>query len=212
MLARNITIPHRFVVFTDNINAALDKDIEPYPLWKEHRHLGHQSWRQEFPQCYVRLKAFSRDETLREILGPRYVSIDLDCVVVGNLDGILSRTEDFLIYRYPIARTVDRLQPYNGSMWMMDFGARPQVWEDFKGTNSLKRFENPEMQHFLQTDQGWLAYKLGVDEKGWSDKDGIHSRSWLEHKRQALPENARIVFFNGKLKPWDYLWIGENYK
>jgi len=212
MLDRNITIPHRFVVFTDNINAPFDHEIEPYPLWKDFHLLKTHTvrWRREFPQCYVRLRAFSREKEMRAILGPRYVSIDLDCVVLGNLDAILSRNEDFLIYRKPILVSADRENPYNGSMWMMDTGARPEVWEDFKGESSL--LEMPKDLRFHTTDQGWMLHKLGLDEKGWGMDDGVFSWKYLSEKAMRPPENAKIIFFHGKLKPEHYLFIAEAYR
>jgi len=222
MIHRNLTLPHRFVLFTDYFDRAaiqnpkseienpFDPLIDALPLWDDYHLLGNPVWRPEFPQCYVRLKAFSKE--MVAVLGPRFASIDLDCIVVGNLDEILGRTEDFVIYRQPARQSFDKAQPYNGSMWLMNTGCRPRVWEDFHGAESLAPFVgDPKREHFLQTDQGWMAFTLGLQEQGWSDRDGVVMWSWLQHKGWKLPDNARIVFFNGKTKPWDYLWIGENY-
>ena len=213
MIDRHLALPHRFIVFTDNVDANFDSNIKPHQLWDDYHLLKNPAWRVQFPQCYVRLKAFSRDDEMREILGPRFVSVDLDCVVVGDLDPLFSRDEDFLIYRHPVQQTKDRLQPYNGSLWMMNTGARAQVWENFKGAESLKQFVNrPDKEHFLQTDQGWICAVLGTKEPGWGMEDGVYMWSYLHHKVMKLPADARIVFFNGAWKPEDYFWIKENYR
>jgi len=210
MIDRNLKLPHHFMLFTDQPNGKYDSMIDVRPLWSDYHLLGNPVWRAEFPQCYVRLKAFSRE--FAEIVGKRYASIDLDCIVTGSLDRLLGRTEDFLIYRHPVQRTFDKAQPYNASMWLMDTGCRPAVWEDFRGRKSLAPLlDDPDKAHFLQTDQGWIAYKCGLEEKGWTADDGVIMWSWMQHKAVGLPDNARIVFFNGKVKPWNYLWIAKNY-
>ena len=45
--------------------------------------------------------------------------LDLDCVVTGNLDPVLGRSEDFIAWK-----DIAPPQPYCGSMVMMDAGAR----------------------------------------------------------------------------------------
>src|SRR5689334_1685231 len=75
MIHRNLTLPHRFVVFTDRPDAYFDPLITPIPLWSDWRDLKKDNWP---TNCYVRLKVFS--EEMRGILGDRFVSIDLDCV------------------------------------------------------------------------------------------------------------------------------------
>jgi hypothetical protein len=212
MIHRHLSIPHRFVLFTDQPDAGYDPLIEPHLIWKDYLFLGNPHWRPDFPQCYARLKLFSRDPELCAILGPRFVSIDLDCVVTGNLDKILGRREEFLMYRHPVQYQHDKVQPYNCSLWMMDTGCRPRVWEDFRGEASLKPFYGkPKLEHFLQTDQGWMCYKLGTKEKGWAMKDGIYMFSWIIRANVKLPADAKMVIFNGRHKPWDLGWIASNY-
>ena len=201
---RNLTLPHRFVLLTDKPKWKFDPLIEKIPLWDDWRNVRSEAWREEFPQCLVRLKAFSRD--MRAILGDRFVSIDLDCSVVGNLDAILGRTEDFLICLRPLPRRSVNI--YQARMWMMNAGARENVWLDFKGAKSLRKIAQefaPEVaRHYLATDQGWLLYKLGRHEAGWKANDGVYFWPWLKEtgRDQDLPKNARIVFFPGMEKPW----------
>jgi hypothetical protein len=81
-----------------------------------------------------RLRLFSDD--MRELLGPRFIAMDLDCVVTGDLTPIFQRTEPFVINAY---NTTERDQRYNGSMILMDAGARAKVWEYVRPGESAAR-------------------------------------------------------------------------
>lgn len=196
MIHQHLSIPHRFVLVTDQPDADYDPLITTVPLWDDWREVPNPKWGPKKPKCYVRLKAFSKEA--REILGPRFVSIDLDCLVLGSLDALFMRKEDFLICK--------RIHPtyYNGSMWMMTAGARSFVWEDFNGAQSVA-----EAQKFIGSDQAWLCYRLGPNEKGWQDvRDGVYGWTRIKNTRSYYrepPRNARIIFFYGGAKPWN-LW------
>ena len=206
MIHRNLTIPHRFIVVTDFAESEFSRLIEPLPLWDDWRDLVNPTWGLNHYTCYVRLKAFSR--AAREFFGPRFVSIDLDCVVLGNLDALFQRDDEFLIYRRPVLMTpFDELNCYQASMWMMDAGARAQVWEKFRGASSVH-----DARQYLGTDQGWLRHILGPDEKGWDVTDGVYGWPQLRDNHNysgSPPKGAKIVFFYGKQKPWEIASIGR---
>jgi hypothetical protein len=84
---RNLRLPHEFVCITD-IPAGIDPAIRIVRLWNDHRNLG---------GSYVRLRAFAAD--MRDVLGPRFAWLDLDCVITGNLDPVLGRSEDFIAWK-----------------------------------------------------------------------------------------------------------------
>lgn len=198
MIHRNLSLPHRFVLMTDDPGASYDPLIEPVALWDDWRTLKNPAWPASKPQCYVRLKAFAREA--EAIFGARFVSMDLDCIVVGSLDPLFQRTEDFLIFRRFQLTSRDRLNCYNASMWMMTAGARAQVWEDFKGEESVKA-----ARQFMGSDQAWIHYKLGLKEPGWTSQDGVYGWPRIRDDsryREKPPPNARIIFFYGGFKPW----------
>jgi hypothetical protein len=220
MLERHLTMPHRFVLLTDVVSQDFDPLIEVIPLWNDWRDLERKAWGRSKPFCYVRLKAFS--EEMRAVLGPRFVSIDLDCVVLQNLDPVLERDEDFLIIRRPPpSGYVKNLGPYQASMWMMNAGVRAKVFSEFKGHESIVA-----ARQYVGSDQAWMNHILPPDEKGWTEADGVYNFLNLYktgHFKAAPPRGARIVFFNGTLKPWqfcddarrgrtDYRWVAENYR
>ena len=203
MIDRNLTLPHRFVCATDWPLDSFGPLIEPIPLWDDWRELQNPKWGPQKPHCYVRLKAFSREAG--ELIGPRFVSIDLDCLVLDCLDPLFSRTEDFLIFHRFIDAQRPRIvnNPYNGSMWMMTAGARAQVWQDFNGEQSVLQ----ALGH-IGTDQAWITHKLGREEAGWDYRDGVFGWPNIQgdgRYEKEPPPGARLIFFYGEEKPWHYL-------
>lgn len=201
MVSRNLTIPHRLLCITDNPAGI---DIDTYPLWDEFSNLSAPHWpKNKRPQCYRRIKAFDPD--MRKVLGKRFASIDLDCVVTGCLDPILSREEDFIICESPKKRHNN----YVGCMWMMDTGCRPQVYHEF-GQQAVDKAKS-----WTGSDQAWVMQKLGRGEAVWNQDDGIYS--YRNDKRNLPIDNMRIVFFNGKNNPWDehiqkqHSWVQQHY-
>lgn len=195
MVARNLSLPHEFVCITDMPNG-LDRRIRVLPLPK----VPTVYWSARRPNCFRRLWAFS--EEARAMIGDRIASFDLDCVVTGSLDLLVSRPEPFIIWRDTIHRN-----QYNGSFWVMTAGSRRQVWDEFKGNASLSRMTGKG------SDQGWISTVLGPNEATFTAKDGV-----LSYKREvrngALPTGAKLVIFHGKPDPWEvnHSWVRECYK
>ncbi len=179
-LRRHLALPHDVVCITDD-PAGLASHIRVIPLWPEGRELG---------ACWCRLKAFSPE--MASLIGPRFVWIDLDSIVVGPLDPLFDRPDPFLLYRSDSVPGT----PYNGSLVMMDAGARAEVWSSFDPARS------PALAHdagFLGSDQSWIAYVLGRNEPVWTRDDGVLHFS-LDCVPD-LPDHGRIVFFPGVFKP-----------
>lgn len=209
MVARHYPHPHRFSVITDQMDAGFDREIRVVPLWGEHAQ-RESIYGVDTPSCYRRLKAFSPD--MGKVLGQRFVSIDLDVVVTGDLSSVLNRTEDFIIWGPDGRKT-----PYNGSMWMMNAGARAQVWERFQ-QNPERCIAQALAAGFYGSDQAWMCYALGPNEKRWKAEDGVYSyRMHLKNNRGILPKDARMVIFEGHYDPISPAtralcpWIEEHY-
>lgn len=193
MVARHYPRPHRFICITDDPRG-IDPGIEVVPIWDEHKDLLNPTWSWA-PSCYRRLRAFSAD--FREIAGERFVSIDLDCVVLGDLRPLWDRTEDFVMYASNHAK-----YHLNGSMFMMTAGCRREVWDTFDPDNS-PRIANAAGNN--GSDQGWIQHVLGRDQPTWTNKDGIFAylKDCERLRRGRLPDGARLVVFHGKKNPWD---------
>jgi len=190
MVARGYPAPHRFVCLTDDPRG-LDPDIEALPLWTDFANVPNP-WGPRNPSCYRRLKLFAPD--IATVLGERVVSMDLDCVVTGDLRPLWDRPEDFIIWGDTNRRTL-----YNGSMFLLRAGTRPQVWERFDPKTSPGRAKAAGQ---FGSDQGWIGYVLGKGETRWTQRDGVYSfRNDLKGNGR-LPADARIVFFHGHGDPW----------
>jgi hypothetical protein len=141
--------------------------------------------------------------------GDRVVNLDLDMVVTGALDPLFDREDDFTILQ---GINTTNPCPYNGSIWMLRAGARPDVWSDFSLENYAK-FKVPV--HAFPDDQGWF-HTLMPTAGAWGPKDGVYGfrkKHWPSG--EALPEGARIVAFPGWRDPskFEHLdWVQSNWR
>jgi hypothetical protein len=156
MIDRHYDKPYQKICITDDPEG-IDKDVKIVPLWDDYRDMG---------GCFVRLKMFSSE--MRKILGPRFVSIDLDCVIVDDLSPLLDREDDFIIWGDP-----ERVVKFCGSFWMMDAGVREEVWVGF----------NPDLYKVRAngtykggTDQVRITHCLEKrSESMWTKEDGVYN-------------------------------------
>ena len=207
-VARHYPHPHRFVCVTDD-PTGIDPQIETYPLGDLFLDLVNPSFASG-PNCYPRLRAFSPE--FEEIAGRRFVSIDLDTVITGDLSPLFNRPEDFVIYA-----SVQAKNAYCGAMFMMTAGSRRQVWDQFDPSTS-PRLSNAAGHN--GSDQGWIEYILGRNEATWTAADGIFAYRWdcLKDRRGGLPPNCRMVAFHGQFDPWSEIaqaqspWIKDHYR
>jgi hypothetical protein len=130
-----------------------------------------------------------------ETFGPRFVSLDIDCVIVRDMIPVWDREEPFVIWGDTNPQTL-----YNGSMMLLKAGARPQVWEKFDPKTSPAK---AQASGNFGSDQAWISYCLGKGEAKWTQADGVFSfRNEIQRKGGALPGHARIVMFHGNIDPW----------
>lgn len=202
MVRRNLTIPHRLACVTDT-PAGIDPSVGIIPPPRDFEDERLSTWRADRPQCLRRLAMFRRDAGA--IFGERFVCMDVDCVVDGNLDGLFSRSEDIVLYATPNAAS-HNCRPYNGSLLMMTAGARPHVYETF----STEAAEEAG-RRYLGSDQAWISHVLGPNEATWGIGDGV---VWWGHWRARA--GYRLVFFQGHPKPWDIVgrneWVRQRYR
>jgi hypothetical protein len=90
MLKANVTMPFRLICVTDD-PGGLDDRIEVIPLW-DHFPVANRGAK---PNCYRRLYAFSKEA--EALFGKKFVSIDLDLVILKNIDSLFEGGEDFKI-------------------------------------------------------------------------------------------------------------------
>lgn len=203
MVARHYKKPHRFICITDMPEGM---DCETYPLWNDHARILNP-WGTRNPSCYRRLKLFS--EWAGTVFGPRFVSLDLDTVILDDMSPIWDVDVDFKIWG-----DTNRHTPYNGSMFMMKAGARKQVWEKF---DPIASPHASRKMGYFGSDQAWIGTCLGPNEAKWTQKDGVYSyRNDIKLKGGILPAGAKIVMFHGVVDPWSpsaqmHPWVRTNY-
>jgi hypothetical protein len=207
MVARHYKSEHEFVCITDNWRN-LDSAVRVIPLWKDYGSLQspHGGYN---PSCYRRLKLFSPEAA--EIIGnDRFVSLDLDTVIVNDCAPLWNRPEDVVFWG-----DSSRTTPYNGSMWLLRAASRTKVWTEFDPVESPRQAGR---RGFHGSDQAWLSYIL-PGEPRWTAEDGVLSyRCHIKQNGYKLLPNSRIVFFNGHVDPWSVTarrncsWIDEHYR
>jgi hypothetical protein len=208
MVDRHYSKPHRKICVT-NLSKGIDGSIEIVRDTEDFANVGNPSGGHN-PSCYRRLRMFRRDAGAT--FGDRIVSMDLDTVIVGALDPLFDRKEDFVIWSQSDRRSRGWV---NGSLMMLTAGARPEVWERFDPRKSPIQARSAGS---AGSDQGWIGYILGKKQATWTEKDGVYSyRVHIAPKGNELPANARIVNFHGHADPWDYNcqqvpWIRTHYR
>lgn len=203
MVKRNIQLPFNYVLITDNISPEVNKDIKQIKLWDKHRELG---------GCFHRLFTFSKE--FEEYVGDRFVAMDLDMVITGDITPLLNHDLDFIYYKM---RGSDGTGwRMNNQMYMMKTGSRSFVWEQFDADPKKVM----DMRVGPGTDQGVTNALLDLDnEYHWIQGDAIYDmrQDFIETGRTELPEGTRIVMWPGPRDPmqtaWQekYSWINENY-
>ena len=201
MVRKHTTVPLRFICVTDD-KRGINSAIETITLWNEFRDLG---------GCFTRLVCFKRDF---DLFGDKFLSIDLDCIITGNIDHILSRDEDFIMWSPDECDLSRRVVKYCGSMWLLKVGSHPEVYESFDpAVVSEHRRKNVYMGG---SDQRQISNCVkGIPTFG--RKDGVYNFIPDMAMDKSLPDKATILFFNGPYLPDDpgllvvSPWIKDHY-
>jgi hypothetical protein len=113
MVARNLHVPHRFICVTDDTNG-MDTRIESAPLWPVDLVDAH---------CSIRMKQF--DRAVASVLGERFLTIDLDVVIVGDITPIVTRTEPLVCYLAQYCNL------YGGGLHLQTAGVLQGLWDAY---------------------------------------------------------------------------------
>lgn len=199
---RNLTEAHRFICFTDR-ERNLGAGIEQWPIKVEDYRLT------QVKGCFARLRLFDPNwqRQLGLVDGDRIVNLDIDLVVTGELDPLFNRADGFTILQ---GVNSQNLCPYNGSVWMLRAGYRPDVWRDFSLEAAVK-----VPFHSFPDDQGWFWHKM-PDAGAWTPADGVYGfqkPGWPNG--EALPDSARMVAFFGWRDPSKFThldWVQTHWR
>lgn len=207
MLARNITVPWRMVCVTDDTNG-LRPEIQAVPDLTNMSH-ARSPHGEAFPSCYRRLWNFSPEA--KAILGDRILAMDVDVIITGNIDHLLTREEDFVGWTDPQFKW----NKIAGGLYFHRTGTLPHIWTEFDPVRSPAVTKQAGC---FGSDQGWLSYKLFPPRASFGRKEGVYYLKWLHNDNTPPPEHVRIVSTPGEMKPWlhqthkRFKWISEYWK
>lgn len=203
MVRRHLAQPARIACVTD-LRKGIDPAIEIIRPPRDFEGVTIPTWGPGRPQCLRRLAMFS--PSAAALFGERFVCMDLDCIVMGQLDPLFEEDVEFRMFRGTVPG-----RPYNGSMMLIRAGSRPQVYERFNQAEAEEAG-----RRFVGSDQAWISYVLGPNERTWGPEDGVR---WLDRARGVpIPEDTRLVFFPGQFKPWQAVesglqgWMTQHYR
>lgn len=191
-LARHLKQPHRYLVVTDRKL----EGIETTPILDPEltKHKG----------CICRIRMFDpewqKSIGLKE--GDRLVNIDLDSVLTDSVDQLFDRDEPFVILQ---GSNVANPCPFNGSLFMLRAGYRPDVWTEF----TLEKLAKTPFYQFPD-DQGWFHHMIPGG-AGWHV--GPEWGCYVFHKKHwpggdNLPKGARYITFAGWRDPSKFTHLG----
>lgn len=190
-----LTIPHEFVCVTDTPTDAMkDAHIRCIKLDKTTFKPNSR---------YVKLQMFS-DEFAQQVPG-KILYLDLDSVIVGNIDDVVNREEDIVLWRNPNYTVDNKRAFYNTSIILHKTGTCTYLYDNFE-----KVYNSEEYRNNLKgaTDQKYLSYVLGNNMPYWKGNDLIWGAGRLKDDDPTIattkiPNNARIIFFPGNRVQFD---------
>jgi hypothetical protein len=212
MVKRNCTLDFEFVCFTENAEG-LDENIRveeipPFPAMK-----GAIGW-------WYKPMFFNKKLPIRGTI----LYFDLDVVVFRNIDNLFThKPGQFLICRDFNRFIIKNYQKFNSSVFRLDTGQHPYVWDDFirNPSEPIRRYHG---------DQDWIRVKITANFDFWPD-DWIQSYKWemrgkprmLGHKGNRdfekpgdpkILNNTNVAVFHGDPNP-HYCkdpWVRDNWK
>lgn len=195
--------------YVDRLEKALSRHIKQEFRFSVFAPEEEDEYLTKVPGCFCRLRMFDPEWQEKHELTGRIVSVDLDVVITGSLDGLFDKPEKFVILQ---GANASNPCPYNGSVFMLRAGTRPDVWEDF----SLKRAAEVPFFEFPD-DQGWFAHKI-PNAGAWNagSESGIFAfkkPGWPAG--DDLPKDAKMVVFPGWRDPSKFTqleWIRRNWQ
>lgn len=189
MVEKNLTVPHRFVCFTDNAEG-IDKNVEIRPFYElDDSGLPEKAWK--------KLGLFT--DKLADLQG-RALFLDLDVVIMKNIDEFFEVPGEFVIIKdWDFENDIIG----NSSVFRFEVNKHKDIIENFykEGKDIRKRYRN---------EQAFLSYQMKAK--------GILSywdKSWcVSFKRNCLrpfplnyfqvpkePKDAKILVFHGRPNP-----------
>ena len=200
MIARNLSVPHRRLCITHRPDLVADF-IVTAPLDPEKHVPG---------LCTVKLQAHKPGGIAKN--GDRILLMDVDCIVTGDLNPLVQRSEPAVWWKNPNYKKGGRRGFIQGSMQLFTVGATEFLWRDFDPSTAPAWIN----RRFGGGEQAWISERMNKaypeigwewDVPHWTEADGVYGAGRLVEGmmgagvQSQLPENARIVFTPGDRAP-----------
>jgi hypothetical protein len=208
----HLPIPHRFICITDEPPEGKPGEGVvwlPTPAAALAAGSVRSPEGDRFPSCYRRL--WAQSEAAARELSEWVLLIDMDLVPVADWSPLIRPTLPFIGWR-PY-RDWGRQKRIGGGIYGFQPGANRHVWDDFI-KDPRAAVAEARVAGFRGSDQAWLSYKLAHKVPIYGRDTGIYSIRDLGHTHD-LPKDARMVQFNGPVKPWGYRgpaeWVARHW-
>lgn len=150
----------------------------------------HIPMQHDWPRWWGKIEAFN-------IPGP-VLYMDLDTAITGDITPLLdaAETHDFIMLK-PFSKNrkgwASGLMSWRGDMSSLydTFVQDPQ-----KHMKQCTTFDN-------WGDQGFISHNTPVEPRAWQDLLPGKVVSWKHHCKDGIPEEASIICFHGKPRPWE---------
>ena len=190
MVERNLSIPFRFVCFTDDPqDIRSEVEIQSLPEIDLPDDIPERGWR--------KLCVFA--ENFGGLSGTT-LFLDLDVLIVDSIDDFFTIPGDFFIAFD--SKKVKRKEG-NSSVFRFEIGQYPQILEYFKENFEQVRSEVRHEQAYLSREMNRLG-KMAFWPKPWVPSFKYHCapswiRSWFE--APSIPKDSKIILFHGLPNP-----------
>lgn len=153
------------------------------------------------PDYLPKLWAWSPE--FHALIGKRFVSIDLDVVLLADVAPDLQTSKPFRIW------AAARNEPYNSSLFVLEPDFGQEVWARYSPERlAVARDAAP----YWTGDQSWIAHILGDRQETFAESTGIIRYRPALHD---LEPDAKAVFFCGPYDPAiereQIPWISRNW-
>lgn len=186
----NMIGPHTFVCLTDRPGEVREHGINTATLA-----MGWKGW-------------WSKVELFDHFREGRFLYIDLDSLVVGNLDQMIPNEMGFWMVEDYIGadrgwKNSSVMYWHGDYSWIAgDFAESPNTW--------MNTFSKPALGQSLG-DQGFIAHRLGDRVETFMPERAV---SFKQHARKGVPDGACIVQFHGRPKPNEVKdgWVADTWR
>jgi len=202
MVQRNLTVPHRFICWTDHVN--LQKQVKGDIEFKKFKRHDMQGW-------WNKLQLFSPDSFLDGV----NFYLDLDVVILKNIDEMVTYGDDMTMglirdFGQPDTWFNSSIMKWNNKVcsekiWFPYMSDRPSFRRLQGDQNVVTNLMKNDPHVKVYPDEWTQSYK-------WFDRKQkrFHKNDWTFE----LSDTAKIAVFHGRPNPHESTqqWVIDNWK